>query len=61
MNTYEEDLRNAIVELQMVLNEAVFALESVAHLQHKEKELLPLCDKARKIVESKKISKLLEH
>ncbi len=59
--TYEEELRKAIIDLQEVLGEVTFCLESVAHLQHKEKEFLPLCDKARKILESKKISKLLEY
>lgn len=59
--TYEEELRKAIVDLQAVLGEVTFCLESVAHLQHREKEFLPLCDKARNIRESKKISKLLEH
>ncbi len=59
--TYEDQLRNSIIELQVMINELVFPLESIAHLQHKERELLPLCDKARNLVESKKINKLLEH
>jgi len=59
--TYEEELRKSITDLQAVLSEVTFCLESVAPLKHKERGFLPLCDKARKILKNKKISKLLEH
>ena len=39
------------------LENAIFALESVAHLQHKERELLPICDEARIVLEKIKENK----
>jgi hypothetical protein len=36
--------------LEAVLTEVTFALESVAHLRSMEKDLLPVCDKARDIL-----------
>jgi hypothetical protein len=36
------------------LEAVIFALETVAHLQGKEKLLLPMCDDAREIIEKVK-------
>ncbi|MCP4140688.1 MAG: hypothetical protein GY755_10435 [Chloroflexi bacterium] len=33
-----------------VLEELTFALETVAHLQGKERELLPMCEKVREVL-----------
>ncbi len=36
------------------LKELTFALETVAHLQGKERELLPMCEKAREALKEEK-------
>ncbi len=59
--TTEDKMREYIVALQRELSQTIFALESVAHLQGKEKELLPICDKARKVLENKQGNKLCEY
>ena len=36
------------------LEKVIFTLESVAHLQGKERLLLPMCDEARQVLEKEK-------
>ena len=60
-NTIEMEMRDYIVALQQALSQTTFALETVAHLQHKEKELLPICDYATKVLEDEEGNKLCEY
>ena len=61
MKTTGNDYIDYIIQLREALADTTFALETVAHLQHKERELLPLCDKAREVLEDKKGNKLCEY
>ena len=61
MKTTGNDYIDYIIELREALAAVTFALESVAHLQGREKELLHLCDHARKVIEDKKGNHLCEY
>ena len=39
-----------VKQLKDILEKETFALECVAHLQGRERELLPICDKARELL-----------
>ena len=59
--TTEDKMREYIVALQQELSQTIFALETIAHLQGLEKELLSICDRAKTVLEDKKGNKLCEY